>query len=210
MRYPAAPNNVGKRRVATMPDGVRKLYPELDGLSDEAVSNMLRKMYWPQFTDEDFSKQLFDKTRTWEPSFILADLYVKRGDLYLQVRRFHDAFADFSRVFAGFGDYGKSIDRWRPLGGRAGETIFVDAKTMAFAPDIAPALWLKTVGKESAYTVDAYEFNCSTRSINRTSTVDYDANGNVIRSSDAETGWQRTVPDSLGEQLLNGMCTSNH
>lgn len=184
---------------------VRKLYPELDRISDEGVSSMLRKMYWPQFTDEVFSSELLDKGKTWEPSFILADLYVKRGDLYFQTRDFRRAAADFSRVFAGFGDYGSSIDRWRPLGSRADEAIFVDAKTIVFLP-AAPVLWLKTVGKRSTYTVDAYEFDCSTGSINNTSTISYDANGNVLRSFDPPGGWQRTVPDSLGEQLLEGMC----
>lgn len=204
----AIAENFGSQTLLMGIGRVRKLYPELSALSDSAVSDMLREIYWPQFTDDTFSKELLDKTKTWEPSFILADLYVKRGDSYLRMKDFRPAAADFSRVFSAFGDYGSSIDRWRPLEGDTNKAIFVDIKTMTFSPVSRPSLWIKTMGKKSSYTVDSYEFDCSSRSISQKSTIDYDANGNVIRSSEVDSRWQRVVPDSLGEDLFEGMCAN--
>ena len=49
--------------------------------------------------------------------------------------------------------------------------------------------------------------DCKARRMNQTSAVAYDSNGKVANSSDVSSGWQRIVPDTIGEQLYNGACS---
>jgi len=38
--------------------------------------------------------------------------------------------------------------------------------------------------------------------------VTYDSNGTVVNTSELSGGWQSIIPDSIGEQLYNGACSS--
>jgi hypothetical protein len=63
------------------------------------------------------------------------------------------------------------------------------------------------VGQKETQTVE-YELDCKTRRMNEASTVSYDSNGKVLTSSEVSRGWQRVIPDTIGEQLYNGACGS--
>jgi tetratricopeptide (TPR) repeat protein len=200
-------SRVGQESILLDIRTFRILYPEFDRMSDEVVCRKLRDLYWPSLTYDDYSEMLLHKNHDHEPSFLLADLYVKRGDTYLQARQWRSAMADYRRAFEGFGDYGKSVDRWRSLGKNPSGEAFVDARTAEFPPDGSRKLWLKTVKKNSTFEVDAYEINCSSREIALSSTVEYDANDKVVSSVDGTGAWQSIIPDSIGEGLYDGMCS---
>jgi hypothetical protein len=53
-----------------------------------------------------------------------------------------------------------------------------------------------------------YELDCKARRINGASTVTYDSKGNVLSSSEVSSGWQRVIPDTIGEHIYNGACGS--
>jgi hypothetical protein len=59
---------------------------------------------------------------------------------------------------------------------------------------------------KGAYTVEQWAVDCQLKKIKLFSFLKYDVKGNVVGSNDSETGWESTVPDSLGEQLYRGMC----
>jgi hypothetical protein len=50
--------------------------------------------------------------------------------------------------------------------------------------------------------------DCNGRRMNATSVVVYDPKGRVVNNSDFGSGWQRIVPDTIGEHLYNGICSS--
>jgi tetratricopeptide (TPR) repeat protein len=183
----------------------RALYPEYDGVSAETLARKLNVLFWPQYPYDVFAERfLKSENNGW--GFLLKDLYVKRGDAYLGAKDFKRAVSDFNRVFKGIPGFADTLDRWRSLGSSSdGEHFYVDVKTMEF-PNGGPArLWLKTASKDTQ-TVEAYEVDCKMKRINNTSAIEYDADGKVLRSSDAVGGWQSVRPDTLGEQLYNGMC----
>ncbi len=55
-----------------------------------------------------------------------------------------------------------------------------------------------------------YELDCKARRMNTASTATYDPNGRVLNSSEATSGWQPIIPDTIGEQIYNGACSSTY
>jgi hypothetical protein len=158
---------------------------------------------------KDFANQLMEKNGKWEVS-LLNDLYEKRGDIYLKSGDFRRGVLDFNRIYKGIPNFAASTERWRPLGvGSNGQQYYLDVKT-AECPTSRPVLiWIKTVGKKETTTTE-YEIECKSKRLSDNGSVTHDSNGKVVRSSDTSSGWQRIVPDTVGEQFYNGACAIGH
>jgi len=185
---------------------IRLLYPEYDRVSDETLCRKLNVLFFPQMEYEVFAKQLMEENGKWTVS-LLNELYEKRGDTYLKAGDYRRGVMDLNRIFKGMPNFAEGTDRWRALGihGDGGE-MYLDAKTAEFSTDGPVRLWVKTVGKKETET-SAYELDCASKRINETTSIAHDPAGKVVRSSEVGSGWQRIIPDTIGEQLYNGACT---
>lgn len=186
---------------------IRGLYPEYDQVSDEMLLHKIHDLFWPNMGYPGFTKQLTEENGKWGIS-TLNELYEKRGDAYLRSGDFRRGVLDFGRIFKGIPNFADSTDRWRTLGRTADqEDYFLDAKSAEFPNNGPVHLWVKIVGKKETQTIE-YELDCKTRRMNGTSTVTYDFSGKVLSSSEVSSGWQRVIPDTIGEQIYNGACGS--
>jgi tetratricopeptide (TPR) repeat protein len=186
---------------------IRGLYPEYDSVSDEVLCRKINALFWPEYEYSVVAKRLMEENGSWSISFLLKDLYEKRGDAYLNAADFRHGALDFQRIFKGMPDFAKSTDRWRTIGkGADGDEYFLDVKGAEF-PSNAPAhFWIKTVGKKQS-TLLAFDMDCKGRRINPVSSASYDSEGKLQGSSEENSGWQPVFPDSIGEQLYNGTCS---
>jgi len=194
----------GQMTILLSLNQIRGLYPEYDQVSDEVLLRKIHDLFWPNMEYAGFVKQL-DGNGKWAIS-LLNELYEKRGDAYLRSGDFRRGTLDFTRIFKGIPNFADSTDRWRTLGRTADqEDYFLDVKSAEFPKDGPVRIWLKFVGKKQTQTVEN-ELDCKTRRMNRASIVTYDSNGTVVTSSEVSSGWQRIIPDTIGEQLYNGAC----
>jgi tetratricopeptide (TPR) repeat protein len=182
---------------------IRGLYPEYDKVPDEALIRKINLLFWPQYDHTTMAKILTEKESEWKISMI-NDLYQKRGDCYLNNGDYRRGVLDFNRIFKGIPDFGQYVERWRSMGGKAGEEWFVDVKSTEFAE--TPRLWAKFTEKDKRYSVQAFEFDCKGRRIAVTSIAKYGKDEELVGSSDAGGGWQRIIPQTRGEQMYIGMC----
>jgi tetratricopeptide (TPR) repeat protein len=187
----------------------RSLYPEYDSVSDEVVGHKINALFWPEFNYEITAKNL-KENKDFAIGFLLSELYEKRGDAYLNVRDFKRGVLDFNRIFKGIPDSTGSTERWRPLGkSAAGDEIFLDVKSAEFPNNAPVTLWLKFEEKKESQKIE-YEIDCKGRLMNEASVISYDSTGKVSGSSEIASGWKRVIPDSIGEQIFNGACSSAH
>ena len=184
---------------------VRALYPELDQVSDEALTHKIHDQFWPNMDYTDFVKQI-ERNGKWEVSFLLSELYEKRGDAYLRAGDYRQGAADFRRIFQGIPNMADSVDRWRPLGSTPEGSYSLDVKSAEFPGHGPVELWIRMIGRKTSQKT-AYRLDCAAKKINETATVSYDSQGKVLGSSDAYSEWQPIIPDTLGEQLFDGACT---
>jgi tetratricopeptide (TPR) repeat protein len=187
----------------------RSLYPEYDSVTDEAVGRKINALFWPEFNYEIIAKNLREN-KDYAIGFLLSELYEKRGDAYLNARDFKRGVLDFNRIFKGIPDSAGSTERWRSLGKSAdGDEIFLDVKSAEF-PNNAPfTLWLKFKEKKESQKIE-YEIDCKGRLMNEASAISYDSTGKVSDSSEIAGGWKRVIPDTVGEQIFSGACSSVH
>lgn len=186
----------------------RALYPEYDGVSDDALCRKLNNFFWPEYEYSVFAKHIAENKGDWAISG-LNELYEQRGDAYLRTGAFRNAVSDFNRILKAIPIFATGLERWRLLGSSAGgEQYYLDVKTVEFSRNDPARFWLKTVNKNESYLVQSHEINCKGRRLNVTSRVLYSPNGQVVNSSDTSSGWQRIIPESLGEKLYNGMCSA--
>lgn len=198
---------LGQMTILLSLNQIRGLYPEYDQVSDEALLHKIHDLFWPNMEYAGFAKQLTDENGKWAIS-LLNELYEKRGDTYLRSGDFRRGILDFRRIFKGMPNFADSTERWRALGRTANqEDYFLDAKSAEFPSDGPVRLWVKSAGKKETHTVE-YELDCKTRHMNVASTVTYDSNGTVLTRSEVSSGWQRIIPDTIGEQIYNGACSS--
>jgi tetratricopeptide (TPR) repeat protein len=185
----------------------RGLYPEYAVVSDDALLQKLNHRFAPQYEADAFRKLLTQDNGKWGIS-LLNDLYEKRGDAYLSVGDFRRGIVDFQRIFVGMPDYGKFTERWRSLGAFGhGEKYYLDVKASEPLSDRFPRIWVKRIGAKQS-EVTSFELDCSSRRLRVTTSIVYDAIGNTVGSSDVGEGWSYVAPDTLGEQLWNGVCQS--
>lgn len=92
--------------------------------------------------------------------------------------------------------------------GADGETYYLDAKSAEFSEGNSAHIWIKTVGEKETRAI-AYEIDCKGRRLSSGTEASYDPSGKLVRSSDLGGGWQQIVPDTIGEKLYSGACSSN-
>lgn len=198
--------NFGQMTILLSVKQIRGLYPEYALVSDDVLCQRIHDLFWPNMDYASLVKQLVTNGR-WRIT-TLNELYEKRGDAYLKAGDFRRGVLDFDRIFKGIPNFANSTDRRRSLGREAdGEEYFLDARSTEFPDDEPVRLWIKITGKKESQTL-AYEINCKLMLMNQTITARYDSSGKVVSSSDVSSGWQRVVPDTIGEQLYNGACTT--
>ncbi len=182
---------------------IRGLYPEYDKVPDEALVRKINLLFWPQYDQATMTKILTEKESEWKISLI-NDLYEKRADCYLKNGDYRRGVLDFNRIFKGIPDFGQYVERWRSMGGKAGEEWFIDIKSTEFGG--TPRLWAKFMEKDQSHTVQAFDFDCKSRRIAMTSIAKYNKAEELVGSSDTGGGWQRVIPQTRGEQMYLGMC----
>jgi tetratricopeptide (TPR) repeat protein len=185
---------------------IHALYPEYDSVSDEVLSHRVHDLFWPNMDYSDFAQGLKNRSGKWEVSFLLSELYEKRGDAYLKSGDYRRGTLDFKRIFTGIPNMADSTERWRLLGSTKDGEYFIDVKSTVFPANVPVQLWIKTTKKKASEKL-AYQIDCKANKINQTAFVSYDASGNVVSRTDRSSGWQVIVPDTLGEQLFDGACS---
>ena len=183
------------------------MYPEYNGISDEMLSRKLHALFFPQLAYDDFAKSFLRENKDWS-STVVPDLYIKRGDAYLRSNDFKRAIVEYDRASNGFPDSRSYFERWRLLAAGRGGDHFLDVKTIEFPKNDSGALWLKDTTAKNTYSVTAYEIDCRGRRLNQVSSVIYDSNDNLLRSTDIAGGWQQVAPQTIGEQMYDGLCGS--
>ncbi|MBZ5500138.1 MAG: tetratricopeptide repeat protein [Acidobacteriia bacterium] len=182
---------------------IRTMYPEFSNIVDEDLIEGLRKKYYPNMSPADFADNYAKKAKPYD-EFIVAELYVNRGDAYLAHGRFRDAISEYSR--AHHACTGWPIDRWRTFIKTVDTEFFVDTETLGVQGDKSTSVWLKEVSlKSGAYNQQNYECDCAGRRLRSTAVMFYDARGNLLKSS-GEQRWNPIAPDTIGEILYRGLC----
>jgi tetratricopeptide (TPR) repeat protein len=88
-------------------DQFRRIYPEYDSAGDAILTEKLRALFLPTMSYEAFSKQFLIEAKG-PPSFVLSDLYLKRGDAYAKLGQKAAAEAEYDRVTRAFPDIARS------------------------------------------------------------------------------------------------------
>ena len=190
---------------------VKKLYPEYRSVPDEVLCRKLHLMFFRNMKYEDFARQLMQvnlKKGDFD-SFLIPDLLAKRADAYLRAGDYRRGITDYQRSADGF-EYGrKTVSRWHVVSSSSQE-LSIDSETAEFDNQSSPRFWIKLLdtkqATKGAYKVEQWVVDCNVKKIKIHSFLAYDARGKVLDSNDRETGWESTVPDSLGEQIYKGMC----
>ena len=186
---------------------IRALYPELIGLSDSAVVRLMHDQFHPEVESQGFSDALLHNNGHYEISLI-NEVYEKRGDAYIQSGRFLDGVNDFQRIYRGIPAFA-SINRWRPLeSSYSSNAYFLDVKGSVLN-GAAKKVWVKH-SEKNGYQVISFEFNCSSREIRTVFEARYNTQDDLLgRPMSDPSSWNGVVPDTIGERLLNGVCSSD-
>jgi len=155
-------------------------------------------------SSSDFVGQYQKNSKRYD-EFVLAGLYVNRGDAYLASNSFRRAAKEYDRARQMGGSY--TFDRWKSISKRAGKELFADTQTMEFGGENVVLLWVKTITTGSAaYTEEKYQIDCTSGKMKSMGFVNYDSMGNPRSSRDSDKEWELIVPESMGEHLANGAC----
>jgi hypothetical protein len=143
-------------------------------------------------------------------STTLPDLYIKRSDAYLKADDWHSAAVDFRRAANGFKRLA-TADRWRSIGTQQNSQLYIDMQTFDDSTTTSMKLWTKEMqgaaDSTGPYSLNQYEFNCATRQLRTVSFASYSASGNLLANR-GDGKWESSIPDTLGETLLNDLCRS--
>ncbi len=93
-------------------------------------------------------------------------------------------------------------------------TVITWFRIVVPAPDIEYALrsnknvrWSPLL-EETGYSLQLWEFNCSTQEMRPLQDVSYDGDGKVIsQHSHRNSVWSYAIPDSIGEATLRAACS---
>jgi tetratricopeptide (TPR) repeat protein len=185
---------------------IRALYPELKPLSDADVVRLMHDQFHPEVQYQGFAEELLHNDGHYEISLI-NDVYEKRGDAYIQSGRFNNGVNDFQRIYRGIPAFASSVERWRPLDhAHAPISYFLDVKGSDLGGS-AKKVWVKR-SERSGYQVISFEFNCASREMRTLSETRYNAADDLVGGPiSAPDLWRGVVPDTIGEKLLNGVCS---
>jgi hypothetical protein len=108
----------------------------------------------------------------------------------------------------------QSSNRWLVLS--AGEpALALDTTTITKTPDGLPRVWVRmtyktprNAGTKSYVRVMwRVDFNCALRQTNDVESIEYAANGEVVRTvRPVSTSWADAVPETIAESALNAFC----
>ena len=192
----------------------RALYPEYKPASDEAIARKLNQTFYPDLKYEDFAKSfLHDNVeKGFETSTVIPDLYLKRSDAYLAAGDWHGGAADFRRAINGFPQYANAVDRWRKVVLFQDTQLYIDLQTFDDSMSNSVKVWTKqfTASGDTSgpYSLNQYEFDCNQRRLRQISFARYGEFGRLLASRG--TGqWESSIPDTLGESLLNHVCIAS-
>jgi len=186
----------------------RAIYPEYKTASDEMVARKLHQTFHPNLTYEGYSDYFLNHSGSG-PSFILAELYLKRSDVHLKKGNWRQASIDFRRVMNGFGSYSESVERWREIAQTSANRNYIDMKTFDYARSESVKLWVKEAAGadvSAPYSLVRFELDCSARRMRTLSFASYDETGRLTASREGGI-WQAITPDTLGETLYDGACS---
>jgi tetratricopeptide (TPR) repeat protein len=85
-------------------DQFRRIYPEYDAVSDDALAEKLRALFFPAMKYADFAKQFLIEAKEFQ-STVLPDLYLKRGDAFAAEKQLARANNEYDRVSRGFPEW---------------------------------------------------------------------------------------------------------
>ena len=183
---------------------IRTIYPELNSISDKDLLEGLRQKYFPNMSPADFTGQYQKNTKPYE-DFVLAGLYVGRGNAYLHKGNFKKAAGEYSRALHDDSTY--VYDRWESISKTAENEYLIDTQTLDFSQAGNVSLWVQISNtNDNSYFRTNFQINCTDRKIKSASSTRYDSTGNVTGTI-PEQDWQSVVPETIGEALYNGMCT---
>src|SRR5258708_8114733 len=135
------------------------MYPELSDISEQDLLEGLRQKYFPNMSAADFSGQ-YQKNKEFS-DFLLAGLYVSRGDVYLNA-------GDFDRLQTSMRgllhtDPSYVMDRWKVIfRGQDDREYSVDTQTLNFSHANVVSLWVRVLnGRSQNYQHPNYEINCA-------------------------------------------------
>jgi len=182
---------------------IRAIYPELSNISEQDLLEGLRQKYFPNMSAANFSGQ-YQKNKEFS-DFVLAGLYVSRGDVYLNAGRFRKASNEYARALHADPSY--VTDRWKVISRGQDPEYSVDTQTLNLSHGNVVSLWVKVrKGRSQNYQQTNYEIDCSGRKIKATSSINYDSLGNA-RNLSTDQEWQYIAPETNGEILYSGMCS---
>jgi tetratricopeptide (TPR) repeat protein len=189
----------------------RMAYPEYNHLTNDALAKKLHRKVFPNLQYVDFAKMFLKENKGFFSS-VVPELYVKRGDAYLNLGHYKKAIQEYNRVKA-FPDYAKYFEeweRWRLFSTSAEGKHYFDIKTVTYPQKGNVTFWVKTTYEklqqsEVAYSIENWEVSCSSRMIRGISFINYSSDGN-IKNRGSGTKWENIVPDSIVEGLYRGWC----
>lgn len=136
-------------------------------------------------------------------TFLLSNLYEKRGDAYLLSNDYPSALADFERIYEGVPNMAGALDRWRGVGF---DNYLLDVKSSSVG-DNSANLWVKKLEQSGTTSVIHFSIGCKARQIRQEASYAYDRAGNLKHKEDSGE-WDGVVPDTLGEYLWEASCKS--
>jgi len=183
---------------------IRAMYSEFADIADSDLVEGLRQKYFPDWSPRKFSEVYASVEKPME-EFVIAGLYVSRGDSYLRAGHFRKAAAEYARSTRIY-THSIEFDRWKVFSQTPDAEFAVDIQTLDFSQRNLVSLWLKvTPVKSQAYQQQNYQIDCAERRLKILSAMAYDAKGRMIGSS-PETDWERIGPETIGEMLHSGAC----
>lgn len=182
----------------------RAIYPEFSSVSDANLVEGLRQKYDPNISPTDFAAQIAKISQPFEDS-ILAGLYSSRGDAYWSENNFKKAVAEYTRVAGADSTY--DLNRWKMFSSNLNTTSYLDTQTLDVSTSTV-SLWVRTINNNTSnYNEQNYQIDCAGKRIQSLTSVSYDAYGNELNTL-GQQGWESVIPQSMGEVLYNGVCSS--
>jgi len=146
-------------------DFFRQLYPEYARVDDAHLRQKLRKMYYPNFSEDTFEKEM-DKPEGMHPKLDaqLPEAYLKRADALMALKDFHAASVDYIRAQR-FPNQRAETERWRKL--VAMPKFEVDLQTIDTRNPENETAWVRSAESTNPDSFGATEYNldCGRRSV---------------------------------------------